>query len=174
VGHFDISRLDTRCLNEGAARRTGCLGYAVARELDTKSGVFLIIPKRVFVVDDDPGMLRTIERLLRRHGYETVLFEIAEAFENQRDFRDALCVILDINLGGRSGIDSRKRLKETGHAVPVIYMTGNDDPGVRNAALESGCIAYLLEPLSARPLVGALERASAIAEPLWRRASKGL
>ena len=94
-----------------------------------------------------------MNRLLRRHGYNTGLFESAEAFENHSELDKALCVciLLDINLNnGRSGIELRKHLKEAGHSVPVIYMTGNDSPAVHKAALESGCFglsrqAYLGE-----------------------------
>ena len=71
------------------------------------------------------------------------------------------CIILDINLNGESGIELRHRLKAAGNAVPVIYMTGNDNPAVRNAALESGCIAYLKKPFSAKALIEPVERASA-------------
>jgi FixJ family two-component response regulator len=121
--------------------------------------------KRVFVVDDDPGTLRAIARLLRQHGYETVLFPSAEAFENHADFRRALCVIFDINLNsGRSGIELRYRLKDAGHAVPVIYVTGNDSPAVHGSALDSGCIAYLIKPVSQRSLIGPLERASGLGQ----------
>jgi FixJ family two-component response regulator len=117
--------------------------------------------KRVFVVDDSPGVLRAMERLLQQHGYDTVLFGSAEAFEKHTCFKEVLCVLLDINLdNGRSGIQLRHRLKEKGHAVPVIYMTANDNPVVHKAALESGCLAYFVKPVSARSLIGQLERAS--------------
>ena len=116
----------------------------------------------VFVVDDDPGMLRGVKRLLRQHGYDSVLFASAEAFQNQNDFEKALCVILDINLNdGSSGIELRHRLKAAGISVPVIYITGNDNPAVRMAALQSGCLAYLTKPFSAQLLIEPLERASA-------------
>ena len=103
------------------------------------------LPNRniVFVVDDDPGTLRGVERLLRQYGYDSVLFPSAEAFESHNDFKKAGCVILDINLNGASGIELRHRLKAAGCFVPVIYMTGNDNPAVRKAALDSGCLAYL-------------------------------
>ena len=55
----------------------------------------------------------------------------------------------------------RHRLKAAGNPVPVIYMTGNDNPAVRKAALESGCIAYLKKPFSAKALIEPVERASA-------------
>jgi FixJ family two-component response regulator len=123
-----------------------------------------VLPNRnlVFVVDDDPGMLRGLKRLLRKYGYDSVLFASAEAFQSQNDFEKALCVVLDINLNdGSSGIELRHRLKAAGISVPVIYMTGNDNPAVRMAALQSGCLAYLTKPFSAKSLIEPLERASA-------------
>ena len=117
--------------------------------------------KIVLVVDDDPGMLRGVKRLLREHGYDGVLFPSVEAFQNHDNFEEVACIILDINLNGESGIELRHRLKAAGNAVPVIYMTGNDNPGVRKAALESGCLAYLTKPFSAKALIEPVERASA-------------
>jgi FixJ family two-component response regulator len=123
---------------------------------------FLPNRKLVFVVDDDPGMLRGVKRLLREYGYDSVLFASAEAFQNQNDFEKALCVILDIDLNdGSSGIELRHRLKAAGISVPVIYMTGNDNPAVRVAAQQSGCVAYLTKPFSAKSLIEPLEKASA-------------
>jgi len=126
------------------------------------SGVsFLPNRNLVLVVDDDLAMLKGVARLLRRHGYDTVLFPSAEAFANQSDFDGAVCVLLDINLGDGSGIELRHRLKAAGNSVPVIYMTGNDSPAVRTSALQSGCLAYLTKPFSAKSLIEPLERASA-------------
>jgi FixJ family two-component response regulator len=123
----------------------------------------LFLPKRnvVFVVDDDPGMLISVKRLLRANGYDSSLFSSAKAFKNQVDFEDACCVVLDINLEDGSGIELRHGLKAAGNSVPVIYMTGNEDPAVRKAALDSGCIAFLTKPFSVQELIGPLEKASA-------------
>ena len=117
--------------------------------------------KVVLVVDDDPGTLRGVKRLLRQHGYDSVLFGSAEAFQNHDDFDQALCVILDINLNDESGIDVRYRLKAAGISVPVIYITANDNRYVRVAAVESGCIAYLTKPFSAKSLIGSIQKVSA-------------
>jgi FixJ family two-component response regulator len=115
----------------------------------------------VLVVDDDASMLKSAARLLRQLGYASLLFPSAEAFENHNDFDKAVCVLLDIHLGDVSGIELRHRLKTNGNSVPVIYMTGNDNPVVRETALQSGCLAYLTKPFSARSLLEPLERASA-------------
>ena len=122
------------------------------------------LPNRslVLVVDDDATILRGVKRLLRQHGYDSELFSSAEAFENHGDFENAVCIILDINLNdGSSGIELRHRLKAAGISVPVIYMTGNDNPAVRVAALQSGCVAYLTKPFSAKVLIESLKKASA-------------
>jgi FixJ family two-component response regulator len=105
-------------------------------------------------------MLRSVARLLRQLGYASLLFPSAEAFENHCDFGNAVYVLLDINLGDVSGIELRHRLKAANISVPVIYMTGNDEPAVRTAALQSGCLAYLTKPFSAKSLIEPLERAS--------------
>ena len=118
-------------------------------------------PKLVVVVDDDAAMLRSIARLLRQLGYASLLFSSAEAFENHGDFGGAVCVLLDINLGNASGIEVRLRLKASGNSVPVIYMTGNDTPAVREAAYQSECLAYLTKPFSAGSLIDPLKKASA-------------
>jgi FixJ family two-component response regulator len=102
-----------------------------------------------------------VKRLLREYGYDSVLFASAEAFQNQNDFEKALCVILDIKLNDGSGIELRHRLKAAGISVPVICMTGNEDPVVREAALQSGCLAYLTKPFSAKSLMEPLQKASA-------------
>ena len=115
----------------------------------------------VLVVDDDPGMLKGIRRLLRQFAYDALLFPSAEAFKNHTDFEQAVCVILDINLNDGSGIELRHRLKAAGISVPVIYITGNDNPAVRKAALQSGCLAYLTKPFSAKSLMEPLQTASA-------------
>jgi len=99
--------------------------------------------------------------MLRLFGYESMLFSSAEAFAKHGDCDEAVCVLLDINLGDGSGIELRHSLKKTGNNVPVIYMTGNEDPAVRMAALQSGCLAYLEKPFSAKSLIEPLERASA-------------
>jgi FixJ family two-component response regulator len=115
----------------------------------------------VFVVDDDLGMLKGVKRLLHHHGYDSVLFSSAEEFQNHRDFDSACCVILDINLNNESGIELRYRLKAAGISLPVIYITGNDNPAVRMAAIESGCIAYLTKPFGAKSLIESIERLAA-------------
>ena len=117
--------------------------------------------KAVFVVDDDPSMLKGMRRLLRQHGYETVPFETAKALKKHNNFDQALCIVLDVNLSDGSGIELRHQLAESGVDVPVIYITGNDSDATRTAAIASGCLAYLTKPFTAQSLIEPIERAAA-------------
>ena len=142
----------------------GCISYlADLQDLSAdRSGMSYMSNRNlVLVVDDDPGMLKGIRRLLRQLAYDALLFPSAEAFKNHTDFEQAACVILDINLRDGSGIELRHRLKAAGISLPVIYITGNEDPAVRKAALASGCIAFLTKPFSAQSLIEPLKKASA-------------
>ena len=114
----------------------------------------------IIVVDDDLGMLRAINRLLRQHDYELIMFSSAQAFKSHADFEKAACVILDIYLDDGSGIELAQGLKAAGVSVPVIYITGNVNPTVREAALGAGCVALLEKPFSAQELIEPLKRAS--------------
>ena len=114
----------------------------------------------VLVVDDDPGIRKSVQRMLRQHAYEPIVFSSAEAFKAHIDFENAVCVILDINLNDGSGIELGYRLKADGVSAPVIYMTGNEDPAVRKAALDSGCIAFLTKPFTAQSLIEPIKKSS--------------
>jgi FixJ family two-component response regulator len=131
-----------------------------SRRVGDRSGM----PKdrnRVLIVDDDLGMLRAVQRLLLRHDYEPILFSSVQAFKSHTEFEKAACVILDIDLNDGSGIELRHGLKAAGVSVPVIYITGNEAPAVREAALGSGCVAFLTKPFSAQELIEPLKKASA-------------
>lgn len=121
------------------------------------------MPKRqsVFIVDDDPSTLASMSRLLRAHGFVATLFDSAGALLDHDEMERAICIVLDIDLDGSSGIDLRRSLTERGVTAPVIYMTGNDSAANRTAAIASGCVAYLTKPFSAEALIDPVTRAAA-------------
>ncbi|QPF95154.1 response regulator [Bradyrhizobium commune] len=115
----------------------------------------------VFIVDDDPSVRTSMSRLLREYGFVTTLFESASALLDYGSFDSAICIVIDINLDGNSGIDLRRRLAEDGVTVPVIFITGSDSAANRVAAITSGCVAYLTKPFTAQSLIESVTRASA-------------
>ena len=130
---------------------------------ELKASFPLSTPRAVFVLDDDRSVRTGIQRLIRVHGFETKLFDSIEAFDRGADLGDAICLVLDINLDGSSGIELRRRLTASGYSVPVIFITASDEEAIRRDALDAGCIAYLTKPFPAKALIEAIK--TAIAHP---------
>jgi len=112
----------------------------------------------VIVVDNDDAVLKSVGRLLWSLGYATVLFSSAEAFANHNDFDEVACILFEIDLGDVSSIELSRRLKAANISVPIIYMTRNESPAIRQAAFQSGCFAYLIKPFSVASLAEKLRR----------------
>ena len=115
----------------------------------------------VIVVDDDTGFLKGVARLLAYNGIETRTFASAEALIESGSAPTGTCLLLDIHLGGISGIELQHRLAASGSKCPVIFMTANDDVATRNAAVDAGCIAYLRKPFASQILLDAIGKAVA-------------
>src|SRR5882757_5849774 len=113
----------------------------------------------VAVVDDDPSMLRAAGALLTARGFAIEVFASAEEFLGREAGIQVDCLLLDINLGGISGIELRRQLTASGSRLPVIFMTALDDEAVRGQALKAGCVACLRKPFPARQLFDAIEKA---------------
>jgi FixJ family two-component response regulator len=116
--------------------------------------------KLVTVVDDDPGMLKAIGRLLQAKGFDVEVFASAEAFLARSATTEAECLVLDIHLGGMSGIELRRRLVAAGSQLPVIFITALDDEATRKKATEAGCVAFLRKPFPSHLLIDAIEKAA--------------
>jgi FixJ family two-component response regulator len=117
-------------------------------------------PTVVIVVDDDSGFLKSVARLLTIHGIATRTFDSAEAFLNAKNIQTATCLLLDIHLGGISGIELQRRLVAAGPTCPIIFMTAVDDDNTRKEAMDMGCIAYLSKPFSPHRLLDAISTAT--------------
>jgi FixJ family two-component response regulator len=120
--------------------------------MPTTSGV-------VAIVEDDAGVRRSIVRLLHAMGYGTAAFASAEEFLAGASLDGILAIVLDIHLGGMSGIELRRHLAVAGASTPVVYITAFDDAGTRTEAMATGCVDYLQKPFDANRLAQALERA---------------
>ena len=117
----------------------------------------------VAIVDDDPGVLRGLKRVLEASHFTTKVFNCGEAFLDCESENCVTCIVLDIHLGGISGIEMRRRLKAMGSTIPVIFMTSHDSAAVRREAMDAGCTAYLQKPFSGHTLIDAIRNAMSVA-----------
>jgi FixJ family two-component response regulator len=122
-----------------------------------------MMAQRTVVVDDDAGVLKSVSRLLACHGIESRTSASAEALLESDGVQTATCLLLDIHLGGISGIELQRRLAASGSKRPVIFMTASDDEATRNEAMDAGCIAYSRKPFAQDALLNAISKA--VAQP---------
>jgi len=112
--------------------------------------------KVVAVIDDNLGILGAISRLLSAFGYDTELYASAKEFLDAAMTTEAICLIVDIELGESCGIEFAQHLANAGFPMPIIFMTADDNESVKRRAMEIGCVAFLRKPFCADVLVEAL------------------
>ncbi len=115
--------------------------------------------RTIAVVDDNPSMLQGLSRLLSAYGFRVQTFASAELFLDGIEKCGADCLVLDVHLGGMSGIDLQRQLISKGRDLPVVVMTAIDNETTREAAFDAGCIAYLRKPFLAKLLIDAINSA---------------
>src|SRR5262245_32792445 len=113
----------------------------------------------VAVVDDDPSMLNAAESLLHAQGFATMVFASAEEFLDRGAVTQVDCLLLDIHLGGMSGIELRRGLRGVGSTVTVTICTALAEQDIREQALKAACVAFLRKPFEARQLLKAIKNA---------------
>jgi FixJ family two-component response regulator len=96
----------------------------------------------VAVVDDDESVCRSLSRLVRTAGFQSVTYPSAEAFLHDTKRLQYDCLILDVQLEGISGLELSRRLAAVKDTTPVLFITAHDDPEARAEALASGCAGY--------------------------------
>lgn len=113
------------------------------------------------IVDDDESLCRSLARLLRASGLQPITYPSAEAFLADGKHPQFDCLVLDVQLGGMSGIELQRRLAAEGEATPIVFITAHDDPAARHEAEAAGCIAYLRKIDSGVEVIDAIRRAIA-------------
>jgi len=107
----------------------------------------------VAIVDDDASVRRALTRLLQSAEFRVLTYSSATEFLDTGIASAPGCLILDIHLGGMSGLELLSRLRELGHNLPILIITAHDDTQAREAAARGGCVAYLRKPLDAKMLL---------------------
>jgi FixJ family two-component response regulator len=108
----------------------------------------------IVVIEDDLASQKTLARVLRAGGYDAATYSSAEDFLAS----PPIGLLLDVHLGGMSGLDLQRHLKEEGSTVPVIIITAFDDARSREQAERLGCVAYLRKPCAAETILDLLKR----------------
>ena len=110
----------------------------------------------IFLVDDDPPVVRALERLLRAAGYEVRGFLTSQAFLEQHDPAVPGCAVLDIAIDGTTGLELQRLLAASGCDRPIVFLTGRGDIPMSVRAMRAGAVSFLTKPVQAGELLEAI------------------
>jgi len=119
-------------------------------------------PFAVFLVDDDPRVLKALTRSLHAKGYDVRAFSSSTEFLAQHDSSIPGCAIFDVSMPDLDGLQLQAALSANGVERPVIFITGVGDIPVTVRAMQAGAIDFLTKPLNNKQLLAAIERAFGI------------
>jgi FixJ family two-component response regulator len=108
------------------------------------------------VVDDDESIRESVPDLLREFGFAARAFSSAPEFLSSGFVDETSCLILDIAMPGMSGFDLQQELKHRGQEIPIIFITGQKEDGVRKQAFKQGAVNFLFKPFSDTALLDAV------------------
>jgi FixJ family two-component response regulator len=116
---------------------------------------------RVFVIDDEPSVVDSVALMLRANGFDVEGFTSPAAFFERPPYGGLACLLLDLRLDGRSGLEVQDELRRRGDALPIIFLSGRSDIPSTARAMRDGAIDFLVKPVDEPELLAALARASA-------------
>jgi two-component system, LuxR family, response regulator FixJ len=121
----------------------------------------------VFIVDDDPAILRLISELVASFGMKAQSWTSAEQFLSE--FRPAGpgCLVLDVTMPGMSGLKLQKALSTAGFTLPVIMVTAHGDVRMAVDAMRAGARNFLEKPLRIHELWESIQEALRLDEKMW-------
>ena len=116
----------------------------------------------LYIIDDDPSVLRSLCALVSSHGMEPHPFGSAEAFLENLEPDQPGCVLLDIKMPGMSGLQLQSKLADQGTNFPVIILTGHGDVPAAVQAMKNGAIDFIEKPLNVDSLLRSIAEATAL------------
>ncbi len=110
----------------------------------------------VFVVDDDPSVLKGLARLLRSARLDVAAFDSPREFLERHDSAAPGCLVLDVAMPGLNGLELQEALAAEGSALPIIFLTGHGDIPKSVQAMKRGALDFLTKPVNDEDLLKAV------------------
>ena len=123
----------------------------------------------VYVVDDDPSILRLLVDLVRAVELNVEAYESAEQFLHAYQASGPGCLVLDVRVPGMSGMELQKQLTAAGSTLPIIFITGHADVRMAVEAMERGAFGFLEKPFRFQELCEKIQNAVRLDVETWRR-----
>jgi FixJ family two-component response regulator len=119
------------------------------------------LPSRgeIFAVDDDPAVRETLSIVLSTGGYEVICFADGAALLAVARTRTPACILLDVHIPGKSGLDILKELRGEDYPAPIFIISGQGDIAMAVSAIKNGALDFIEKPFKGNELVARLEEA---------------
>jgi FixJ family two-component response regulator len=116
-------------------------------------------PGTVFLLDDEPGMLKALTRLLKCEGFNVHGFTSAKVFLETCRAEAGSCLVLDVAMPEISGLEFQQRLTQSGFLLPIVFLTGHGDIPMSVQAIKAGAVDFLTKPVRDVDLLRAVRAA---------------
>src|SRR3954453_19164741 len=113
----------------------------------------------IFVVDDDPAVRDTLSVVLSAGGYEVICFADGAALLAVARSRTPSCILLDVNIPGKSGLDILKELRGEDYPAPIFMISGQGDISMAVSAIKNGALDFIEKPFRGSEIVARLDEA---------------
>jgi FixJ family two-component response regulator len=113
-------------------------------------------PPTVYLVDDDPDVLKAVDRLLQSVGLRVVAYPSPQQFLEGYDRNVPSCLVLDLALPGLSGLELQRALEQEASVLPIIFLTGRGDIATSVQAMKHGAVDFLTKPVDDTALIAAI------------------
>ena len=121
----------------------------------------------VLIIDDDPGFRDSVGRLLRSIGLHTQQFSSGSDFLEADPPAGPTCLVVDVRMPGRSGLELQRYLAATNRELPIIFITAHADVPMTVQAMKGGAIEFLTKPFRDQELIEAVEAGLARDRARW-------
>jgi FixJ family two-component response regulator len=110
-------------------------------------------PGEIFVVDDDPAVRDLLAMLFSKEGYQVVCFADGDSLLAIARVQSPACIVLDVHIPGKSGLDILKELAARQHPAPIIIMSGKGDIAMAVDAIKHGALDFIEKPFRGSDVV---------------------
>jgi len=126
----------------------------------------------VFIIDDDVSVRRSLSLLLDAHNYVAETYSSAEEYLERETHDGTGCLILDINLEGKSGMALQDELKKVEQHLPIIFITGDGNVHLSVETIRKGAINFLEKPFKQEELLNSVSEAIQLSQKLKEEQDK--
>ncbi len=120
----------------------------------------------IFIIDDDLSVRRSLLLFLSASGFLVEAFSSAEEYLERKPYDENGCILLDVNLGGRSGLELQEELLVQASHLPIIFITGHGNIPMSVQALKKGAVNFLEKPFKDNELLQSVSEALAMSRQL--------